>query len=41
MDSLFLLQDTQGLTPAAAERVTLWTARALLAASLTEAEGEK
>jgi AcrR family transcriptional regulator len=38
MDSLFLLQDTQGLTPAAAERVTLWTARALLAASLAEAE---
>ena len=39
MDSLFLLQDTQGLTPAAAERVTLWTARALLATSLREADG--
>jgi AcrR family transcriptional regulator len=41
MDSLFLLQDTQGLTAAAAERVTLWTARTLLAASLADAERDK
>jgi AcrR family transcriptional regulator len=40
MDSLFLLQDTRGLTPGAAERVTLWTARALLAASLADTETE-
>jgi len=37
MDSLFLLQDTRGLTPRAAEQVTAWTARALLAASVAEA----
>jgi hypothetical protein len=40
MDSLFLLQDSLGLAPAAAERVTLWTARAVLAASLAEARRE-
>ncbi len=37
MDSLFLLQDTRGLTPRAAEQVTAWTARALLAASVADA----
>ncbi|MGH7594304.1 MAG: TetR/AcrR family transcriptional regulator [Gemmatimonadales bacterium] len=41
MDALFLLQDTQGLTPAAAERVTLWTAQALLAASVADAERDE
>jgi AcrR family transcriptional regulator len=38
MDALFLLQDTRGLSPRAAERIMRWTARALLAASVTEAE---
>jgi len=38
MDSLFVLQDVRGLSARAAERVTLWTARALLAASVREAE---
>ncbi len=37
MDSLFLLQDTRGLSAPAAERVTRWTARALLAASVRDA----
>jgi AcrR family transcriptional regulator len=37
MDSLFLLQDTRGLSAAAAERVTHWTARALLAAAIADA----
>lgn len=37
MDSLFVLQDTRGLSAAAAERVTRWTARALLAAAMAEA----
>ena len=41
MDSLFLLQDTRGLTLAAAERVTRWTAHALLAASVAEAEHDE
>jgi AcrR family transcriptional regulator len=41
MDSLFLLQDTQGLAPAAAERITLWTALTLLAASLAEVEKDQ
>lgn len=40
MDSLFLLQDTRGLSAPAAERVTRWAARALLAASIREAEEE-
>lgn len=39
MDSLFLLQDTRGLSASAAERVMQWTARALLAASVAETEG--
>ena len=38
MDSLFLLQDTRGLSPRAAERVLLWTAHALLAASVADAD---
>ena len=38
MDSLFVLQDVRGLSARAAERVTSWTARALLAASVREAE---
>jgi AcrR family transcriptional regulator len=38
MDSLFVLQDTRGLSAAAAERVTRWTARALLAAAIAEAK---
>lgn len=38
MDSLFLLQDLRGLTAPAAERVTRWMARALLAASIREVE---
>lgn len=41
MDSLFLLQDTRGLAAAAAERITRWTARTLLAASIREAEEER
>jgi AcrR family transcriptional regulator len=41
MDALFLLQDTRGLSPRAAERVMRWTARALLAASVNEAEDPK
>lgn len=41
MDSLFLLQDTQGLSAAAAERVTLWTALALLATSVAEADQDR
>jgi len=40
MDSLFVLQDVRGLSARAAERVTLWTARALLAASVREAEDD-
>ncbi len=40
MDSLFLLQDTRGLSARAAEQVMVWTARALLAASIAEAAGE-
>ncbi len=38
MDALFLLQDTRGLSPRAAERVMQWTARSLLSASIVEAE---
>ncbi len=38
MDALFLLRDTRGLSASAAERVTRWTARALLAASIRESE---
>lgn len=38
MDALFLLQDTRGLSASAAERVTRWTARALLGASIRESE---
>ncbi len=41
MDSLFVLQDVRGLSARAAERVTLWTARALLAASVREAEEDR
>ena len=41
MDALFLLQDTRGLSPSAAERVTRWTARALLDASIRETEEEE
>ncbi|MHB1095142.1 MAG: TetR/AcrR family transcriptional regulator [Gemmatimonadaceae bacterium] len=41
MDSLFLLQDTRGLSAPAAERVTRWTARALLAASIRELEEDR
>jgi len=37
MDSLFLLQDTRGLSARAAERVMVWTAHALLTASVAEA----
>jgi AcrR family transcriptional regulator len=36
MDSLFVLQDTRGLSAAAAEQVTHWTARALLDAAIQE-----
>lgn len=41
MDSLFLLQDARGLSPRAAERVMRWTARALLRASVADADGAK
>ncbi|HEY4320153.1 MAG TPA: helix-turn-helix domain-containing protein [Gemmatimonadales bacterium] len=41
MDAFFLLEDTRGLTAAAAERVALWTARALLAASVADAGGHQ
>ncbi|MES2305062.1 MAG: helix-turn-helix domain-containing protein [Gemmatimonadota bacterium] len=41
MDSLFLLQDVRGLSAPAAEKVTRWTARALLAASVHEADATK
>ena len=37
MDAQFVLQDVRGLSPRAAERVTRWTARTLLDASVTEA----
>jgi AcrR family transcriptional regulator len=37
MDSLFVLQDNRGLSPRAAERVTQWTAHALLVTSVQEA----
>ena len=40
MDSLFVLQDVRGLSARAAERVMLWTARALLAASVRDAEDD-
>jgi AcrR family transcriptional regulator len=36
MDAQFVLQDVRGLAPRAAERVTRWTARALLDASVAE-----
>lgn len=38
MDAQFVLQDVCGLSVRAAERVTRWTARALLDASVAEAE---
>jgi AcrR family transcriptional regulator len=41
MDALFLLQDARGLNPRAAERVMQWTARALLAASVADADEAK
>jgi AcrR family transcriptional regulator len=41
MDSLFLLQDTRGLSASVAEKVTRWTARALLEASLREAANDE
>lgn len=41
MDSLFLLQDTRGLSADSAERVTHWTARALLAAAISEARSTR
>jgi AcrR family transcriptional regulator len=41
MDALFLLQDTRGLSPRAAERVMQWTARALLRASVADAGAAK
>ena len=37
MDAQFVLQDVRGLSPRSAERVTRWTARALLDASVAEA----
>ena len=37
MDALFVLQDVRGLSARDAERVTRWTARALLEASIAEA----
>lgn len=41
MDSLFVLQDTRGLSAADAERVTHWAARALLAAAVGEADSAR
>ncbi len=40
MDAQFVLQDVRGLSPRAAERVTRWTARALLDASVDESGRE-